>query len=377
MASALKLLTRRGYRRIRVEDVAEDAGVSKATVYHYFANKDDLLTRTVAGRIADKHTEIEQRLASAGGNAADQAAALSPPVLDDVTDLASRAVAAAARQRDRDRGAGRLRRLGPRTRAAVACRRAADQGRTADRRISPRRRRRGRRPDHRLSAVAPGVVSRALRHAAFRPVRRRSDLRVAPSHSCSTDSARRFAGRHDGNRMSHFRCGLQAVSVLCVVTLLQACNGSKAAPAPAPPPEVSVITVMPERVALTSEWIATLDGYVNAQIRPQVAGYLLKRDYEEGAVVRKGQVLFEIDARPLESALAQARAQLGEAQAQLGKTERDQQRDRPLAAAARDRAEPARRRRAGEPRRASGRQVRHRGGRDRAAQPRDSRKSPR
>ena len=131
--------------------------------------------------------------------------------------------------------------------------------------------------------------------------------------------------------MSHFRCWLQAVSVLCVVTLLQACNGSKAAPAPAPPPEVSVITVMPERVALTSEWIATLDGYVNAQIRPQVPGYLLKRDYEEGAVVRKGQVLFEIDARPLESALAQARAQLGEAQAQLGKTERDQQRDRPLA----------------------------------------------
>ncbi len=121
------------------------------------------------------------------------------------------------------------------------------------------------------------------------------------------------------------------MSVLCVVTLFEACNGSKAAPAPAPSPEVSVITVMPERVALTSEWIATLDGYVNAQIRPQVPGYLLKRDYEEGAVVRKGQVLFEIDARPLESALAQARAQLGEAQAQLGKTERDQQRDRPLA----------------------------------------------
>jgi AcrR family transcriptional regulator len=72
MASALKLLTRRGYRRIRVEDVAEDAGVSKATVYHYFANKDELLTRTVAGRIADKHAEIEQRLASAGGSASDR-----------------------------------------------------------------------------------------------------------------------------------------------------------------------------------------------------------------------------------------------------------------------------------------------------------------
>ena len=82
-----------------------------------------------------------------------------------------------------------------------------------------------------------------------------------------------------------------------------------AAPPPAPP-KVSVVTVAPERVALTSEWIATLDGYVNAQIRPQVSGYLVKRNYEEGAVVRKGEVLFEIDPRPFEAVLAQAEAQL-------------------------------------------------------------------
>jgi AcrR family transcriptional regulator len=69
MASALKLLIRRGYRRIRVQDVARDAGVSKATIYHYFANKDDLLTQTIAGRIADKQAEIEARMASAGGSA--------------------------------------------------------------------------------------------------------------------------------------------------------------------------------------------------------------------------------------------------------------------------------------------------------------------
>jgi len=72
MASALKLLLRQGYRRIRVEDVAEDAGVSKATVYHYFANKDELLTRSVANRIAEKRADIEQRLASAGGTAAER-----------------------------------------------------------------------------------------------------------------------------------------------------------------------------------------------------------------------------------------------------------------------------------------------------------------
>ena len=72
MASARKLLMRRGYRRIRVEDVARDAGVSKATVYHYFSNKDDLLTRTVAGRIADKQADVERRMASAGGTASDR-----------------------------------------------------------------------------------------------------------------------------------------------------------------------------------------------------------------------------------------------------------------------------------------------------------------
>jgi AcrR family transcriptional regulator len=72
MASALKLLRRDGYRRVRLEDVAEDAGVSKATVYHYFANKDDLFTRSVVHCMAEKHEDIERRLARAGGSAADR-----------------------------------------------------------------------------------------------------------------------------------------------------------------------------------------------------------------------------------------------------------------------------------------------------------------
>jgi TetR/AcrR family transcriptional repressor of nem operon len=72
MASALKRLTRLGYRRIRLEDVADDAGVSKATVYHYFSSKDDLLTRTVADRMAEKHAHIEGLMASSGGSAADR-----------------------------------------------------------------------------------------------------------------------------------------------------------------------------------------------------------------------------------------------------------------------------------------------------------------
>jgi membrane fusion protein (multidrug efflux system) len=124
---------------------------------------------------------------------------------------------------------------------------------------------------------------------------------------------------------------LSLAGLLLVVPWVAGCRSTTASQPPPPPPDVSVVTVTPERVVLTSEWIATLDGYVNAQIRPQVSGYLVKRGYEEGATVRKGQVLFEIDPRPLEAALAQARAQLGEAQAQLGKTEQDLRRDRPLA----------------------------------------------
>jgi membrane fusion protein (multidrug efflux system) len=120
--------------------------------------------------------------------------------------------------------------------------------------------------------------------------------------------------------------------LLTLVLPLEACSSGNASPPAPPPPEVSVITVTPETVSLSSEWIGTLDGYVNAQIRPQVSGYLLRRTYQEGALARQGQVLFEIDPRPFEAVLAQAQAHLAEAQAQLGKTERDLERDRPLAA---------------------------------------------
>src|SRR5436309_11712337 len=123
--------------------------------------------------------------------------------------------------------------------------------------------------------------------------------------------------------MLHRRISVWFLMMLAIAALLPACRRTAAAPPPPPPPQVSVITVRPERVALTSEWIATLDGYVNAQIRPQVSGYLIRRDYAEGALVRKNQVLFEIDPRPFEAALEQAKARVAEAQAQLGKTERD------------------------------------------------------
>jgi membrane fusion protein (multidrug efflux system) len=121
--------------------------------------------------------------------------------------------------------------------------------------------------------------------------------------------------------------------IASITSALIGCRADSAATAAAaaPPPAVGFITAAPEQVEVTGEWIATLDGYVNAQIRPQVSGYLVKRSYQEGASVRKGQVLFEIDRRPFEAALAQARARLAEAQAQLAKSERDFARDKPLA----------------------------------------------
>ena len=122
-------------------------------------------------------------------------------------------------------------------------------------------------------------------------------------------------------------------TVIAAALMAAACKGTPSATpaAAAAPPGVAVITATPERVEVTGEWLATLDGNVNAQIRPQVSGYLVRRDYREGAVVRKGEVLFDIDRRPFESALAQARAHLAEGRAQLAKADRDIARDRPLA----------------------------------------------
>jgi RND family efflux transporter MFP subunit len=126
-----------------------------------------------------------------------------------------------------------------------------------------------------------------------------------------------------------------ALAVIVSATLATAqlgCSRSQAQPVGAPPPQaVAVVQITPEDVPVTSAWVATLDGYVNAQIRPQVSGYLVKTLYREGTMVRKGQVLFEVDSRPFEAVVAQAQAQLAEAQAQLGRTERDVQRDLPLA----------------------------------------------
>src|SRR6202021_1603229 len=83
------------------------------------------------------------------------------------------------------------------------------------------------------------------------------------------------------------------------------------------PPIVEVATVEQRDVPVYGEWIGTLTGQVNADVKAQVACYLLTRKYKEGAYVRKGELLFEIDPRPFQAALDQAKAQLAQAKAQL------------------------------------------------------------
>ena len=134
-------------------------------------------------------------------------------------------------------------------------------------------------------------------------------------------------------RSAGFRAGRLVLFVLLVTTVFVAGCGSPKAASPLPSPEVEVASVVQKDVPIYSEWVATLDGYVNAQIQPQVTGYVIRQTYKEGSFVRKGQILFQIDPRPFQALLDQANAQLAQAQAQLGKTQMDVDRDTPLARA--------------------------------------------
>jgi len=90
------------------------------------------------------------------------------------------------------------------------------------------------------------------------------------------------------------------------------------------PPEVEVVSVEQKDVPIWKEWIGTLDGLVNAQIKPQVIGYLLRQTYTDGAFVKKGQLLFEIDPRTFQAALDQAKGQLANAVGQLAQAQANQ-----------------------------------------------------
>lgn len=140
---------------------------------------------------------------------------------------------------------------------------------------------------------------------------------------------RRTAGNEESRFL--FQRIWKILALLPVSSMLFTGCGNPNAASPPPPAEVEVATVSQKDIPIYGEWVATLDGYVNAQIQPQVTGYIIEQKYKEGSFVRKGQILFQIDPRPFEAVLDQAKAQLAQAQAQLGKTQLDVDRDTPLA----------------------------------------------
>jgi membrane fusion protein, multidrug efflux system len=112
------------------------------------------------------------------------------------------------------------------------------------------------------------------------------------------------------------------------------CSNSNVRASTGPPPaKVEVAPVIQKDVPVQGEWVGTLEGYVNAQIQPQVSGYLIRQDYHEGAFVKKGQLLFEIDPRPFQAVLDQAKGQLAQAEAQMANAETNVKRDIPEAEA--------------------------------------------
>jgi membrane fusion protein (multidrug efflux system) len=114
--------------------------------------------------------------------------------------------------------------------------------------------------------------------------------------------------------MSHRRSFVVAVMLGALVT---GCGDGSRAGAPPPPPVVAVEAVVQRDVPLSAEWVGSLVGYITAQIRPRVGGHLMSQHYTEGAVVETGDLMFQVDPRPYETALAQAEARLLQAESQL------------------------------------------------------------
>jgi RND family efflux transporter MFP subunit len=126
------------------------------------------------------------------------------------------------------------------------------------------------------------------------------------------------------------RSHLKKAFLIAVVLSFPGCGKEVVQSEGAPPPEVLVTQVVKADVPIVREWVGTLDGSENADIRARVAGYLQKKDYQEGSYVKEGDLLFEIDPRPFEAALDEAKSQLDQAQAVQLATEADFERSQDL-----------------------------------------------
>ena len=131
------------------------------------------------------------------------------------------------------------------------------------------------------------------------------------------------------NRPTIFTMLLTFTCIGLAVFLVSGCGKEKRTEMP---PTVEVADVVQKDVPIFAEWVGTLDGMVNATIRAQVQGYLIKQNYKEGDPVKKGQVLFEIDPRTFQAALDQAKGELGRTEARWNQTKANLARIKPLAA---------------------------------------------
>ena len=145
--------------------------------------------------------------------------------------------------------------------------------------------------------------------------------RPLPSRCIPADRPNAYAGRA--------RYGL-AVLTCAAALLLAACDKEKAAPAPVVP-VVQVVEAAQRDVPITMEWVGAMDGNINAAIRPQVTGYLIRQNYREGDLVKKGQLLFEIDPRTFEAAVDEAAGIRAQKVARLETTSANLARIKPLA----------------------------------------------
>ncbi len=130
-------------------------------------------------------------------------------------------------------------------------------------------------------------------------------------------------------RTSSTRLALFVITVLAAISI-SACEKKKSGPPPAP--VVEVTPVIGRDIPIIHEWVGTADGLVNATIRAQVTGYLIRQDYNEGDMVSKGQILFEIDPRPFKAVLDQAEGTLAQMEALHDNASANLNRVKPLAA---------------------------------------------
>jgi membrane fusion protein (multidrug efflux system) len=147
-------------------------------------------------------------------------------------------------------------------------------------------------------------------------------------------------GKRDARGIHLFAASVTVLAISALLTTSCGSRDSKVTANSSAPVPVDVVRVRQGNVALAGDWVGTLDGFVNAQIQPQVSGYLVQQNYREGSTVTKDQVIFQIDRRPFQAIVKQAEAQVEQAKGQLAQAKAQQslaqinlKRDTPLAQA--------------------------------------------